>query len=99
VESQNPFELLKQFSHALRVKLVDDGAAVGGDDFEGSGFDFEEARNEITSAGFKVAEDADLVVEAGLGVRPAECLVHAAVVADADDGALRVFDLVHGSGW
>ena len=50
------------------------------------------------SAGFEVAEDANLVVEASLGLGPAECLVHAAVVADPDDGALRVFDLVHGGG-
>jgi len=78
--------------------LIDDRAAVGGYNFEWDGVDVEEARDKITTTLLEVAEDADLVVEANLGVGTAECLVHTAVEADTDDGSLRVFDLVHGVG-
>jgi hypothetical protein len=76
--------------------LVDDRAAVGGDDFECGRVRFQEAGDEVAAAGFKVLEYKDFVGKTFSGLVSAESFVDPAIKTDADDGALGVFDLMHG---
>jgi hypothetical protein len=76
--------------------LVDDRAAVGGDDFECGRVRFQEARDEVAAAVFKVLEHTDFIGKTFGGLVSAESLVDPAIKTDADDGALGVFDLMHG---
>ena len=92
------FELGEKCFHARRTELVNDRATVGGNDFKCGRVRFQEAGDEVAAAVFKVLEHTDFVGKTFGGLVSAESFVDPAIKTDADDGALGIFDLMHG-GW
>ena len=89
-------ELGEKFPEALRAHVVHVRTAVGRDNLEARLINLQEAGDEAAFPLLEVPEHADFVLKPGVSLRPTEGLVDQPVVADADQGAVGVFDLVHG---
>jgi hypothetical protein len=77
------FQFRKKLSGALFVEMLDTTPATGRNNIEFLGMDLEKPGHERTSVAFKMSKHTDLISKTLLGLRTAEGLVHAAIVADS----------------
>ncbi len=89
------FEFGEEGGELFIADALDAGTAVGADEVELGGVLVQHAGDEGALFGLEVLEDADFVGEAFGSIWAAEILMHAAVVADAHEGALGVFGFLH----
>ncbi len=89
------FQLRKELAGTLLIEMLNVASTVGCHYLQPLRFCFQQPRHERTSAGFEVPQNPNFVREAFFRLRPAEGLVHPAIIPDTNRCSESVFDLVH----
>ena len=89
------FQFRKKLFRALLIEMLNVASTVGCHYLQPLRFGFQQPRHERTSAGFEVPQNPNFVREAFFRLRPAEGLVHPAIIPDTNRCSESVFELVH----
>ena len=89
------FQFRKELAGTLLIEMLNVASTVGCHYLQPLRLGFQEPRHEWTSAGFEVPQNPNFVRKAFFRFRPAEGLVHPAIIPDTNRCSESVFDLVH----